>query len=242
MRSIVPLMIVLLACFAGCKKDEKTTGQVSFTISNKVDSLNLQLGQMAYTTSEGNTYQVDLLKYYITNFTFLRADGSTYNAKNYDLIDAENPASWNIQLSGIPNGTYTGLRFYLGVDSTKNFVLDQTGDLDPANNMFWTWSTGYIFFKHEGFFINSNGLQQTLRLHYGGPVALSTIEVPVAFIVDADQKHIDMTFNLNALYNSPTPIDLDVDYDHQSALANERTWLATMNQNFTTAFTITGVH
>jgi hypothetical protein len=38
----------------------------------------------------------------------------------------------------------------VGVDSARNVSGAQTGALDPANGMFWTWNTGYIMAKLEG--------------------------------------------------------------------------------------------
>jgi hypothetical protein len=36
----------------------------------------------------------------------------------------------------------TAIKFLLGVDSLKNVSGIQTGALDPAKGMFWTWNTG----------------------------------------------------------------------------------------------------
>lgn len=230
----------------GCKKDDHAdhsdnSGHVEFTVTNKVDSTVLQIGQRIYTTSEGNNYQIDLLKYYISNFTFIKADGSEYNAGNYDLINSGDAASYDIGLEGIPNGTYTGLRFYLGIDSARNNDLANIGDLDPATGMFWPWNTGYIFFMAEGNFITSSGNVSALRHHYGGNPALVEIELPIDLNVNSNHRHVDLTFDLNVLYNSPTPIDLDVDYDRQS-FSSDRTWLENMKGNFPSAFYISGVH
>jgi hypothetical protein len=44
----------------------------------------------------------------------------------------------------------TGIRFLLGVDSARNVSGIQTGALDPARGMFWTWNSGYVMAKIEG--------------------------------------------------------------------------------------------
>ena len=50
----------------------------------------------------------------------------------------------------MPAGNYNSLSFLLGVDSMHNVSGAQTGALDPANDMFWTWNSGYVMAKMEG--------------------------------------------------------------------------------------------
>jgi len=45
---------------------------------------------------------------------------------------------------------YDSIRFMVGVDSLTSVSGAMGGDLDPTKGMFWTWNTGYIFFKAEG--------------------------------------------------------------------------------------------
>ncbi len=55
----------------------------------------------------------------------------------------------------IPEGEYKTLTFTLGVDSLRNTkdISQRTGVLDPTGagaDMYWSWNSGYIFFKMEG--------------------------------------------------------------------------------------------
>ncbi len=56
----------------------------------------------------------------------------------------------------VPAGEYNQLTFIVGVDSLRNTmnISRRTGVLDPAssmdNGMYWSWNSGYIFFKIEG--------------------------------------------------------------------------------------------
>ncbi|RQP10968.1 MAG: hypothetical protein EAS52_22215 [Parapedobacter sp.] len=53
-------------------------------------------------------------------------------------------------LDSVPPSTYIGWEFLLGVDSLRNLQGDQSGALDPAHNMYWSWKTGYIFMRFKG--------------------------------------------------------------------------------------------
>ncbi len=237
----------LLSCMLpGCENDTvyplSTTSTLKINVSNTVNGTSLQLGQMAYTNVSGNNYQVDLLRYYLSNFSLVKSDSNYYNLRNYDLIDAENAESCKITGDNVPNGKYTYLCFYVGVDSTHNNSIDQTGDLDPLYGMFWPWNTGYIFFKHEGYYVDSLGSTNNLLFHYGTAPALVTVAIPVNIELSGSTCSIDLQFDLNSVYNTPTPIDFNVDNYHQSASGSERDWIETMKQNLSTAFTITAVH
>ncbi|MFM2134906.1 MAG: hypothetical protein RL021_306, partial [Bacteroidota bacterium] len=195
------VLSVVTGIFSACNKDQDdnpvpTNGVVRFQFSNVVGSAPVQLGQLIYTNAAGNLWQADLLKYYISNATLVRADSSGFNTQNYDLIDEELPESKSFQSNSIPNGTYTSLRFLVGVDSARNNDLDQAGDLDPSYGMFWPWNTGYIFYKHEGYFQDSAGALQPLLFHYGTDLSLVTVELPVNLTVKGDRKTIAIAFDL----------------------------------------------
>ena len=103
-----------------------------------------------------------MLKYYVSNFTLVKADGSETNFKNYQLLDASEPSSLTFALDSVLNGEYTSVKFLIGVDSSRNHTGVQDGALDPVHGMIWSWNTGYIFFKHEGNFKDSTGTTRPL--------------------------------------------------------------------------------
>lgn len=232
---------------AACTKNQDenpvpSNGVINFRFSNVVGTDPLQLGQLVYANAAGNLWQADLLKYYVSNVTLVRSDSSTHDLGNYDLIDEEVPESKSFQSTAVPNGTYTALRFLVGIDSARNNDLDQSGDLDPSYGMFWPWNTGYIFFKHEGYYQDSSGAIQPLLFHYGTDLSLVTVELPVNLTVRGNQKSIDIAFDLQSLYNSPNIIDFNVDNYHQSTFGSERSWIEAMKQNLSAAFRITAVN
>lgn len=241
------ILALISGVLTACNKEQDDTpvptkGVVNFRISNVVGAAPVQLGQLAYTNAAGNPWQVDMLKYYISNVTLVKSDSAAYNIGNYDLIDEEEPESKQFQSNTVPNGTYTSIRFLLGVDSARNNDLDQAGDLDPSYGMFWPWNTGYIFYKHEGYFQDSAGALQTLLFHYGTDQSLVSVELPINLVVKGDQKTVDIAFDLQSVYDTPNVIDFNIDNYHQSTFGNERSWIEAMKQNLSVAFRITAVN
>lgn len=245
-------LITLLVCMvflASCKKDEEdihihpepiaTTGTASFHVENKVGNEVLRTGLMSYQNASGDSFQVDLLKYYIGQFEWLRADGTSFQSDNYQLINASDLPSLNFQLANIPNGTYTGVRFNLGVDSLRNHTFTNFGALDASSGMIWSWNTGYIFFKHEGRFIDSLNATRSLLFHYGTDRGFTQIQLPLDnLVINADTRNLKLTFDLAALYREPNPIDFNIWNNNQSLTTQEYPWLDAMKDNFSSSFSI----
>jgi hypothetical protein len=135
-----------------------------------IGSVNLdETGATWYTNASGETFSVTKLKYYLSNFELLRNGQVKYKLEDgYFLVDESNQASTVLELPQVPPGDYDQVRFLIGVDSARNVSGAQTGALDPANGMFWTWSTGYIFYKLEGKSPASANVDSTFNYHIAG--------------------------------------------------------------------------
>jgi hypothetical protein len=115
-----------------------------------------------------DTIQINIFKYYLTNIALQRTDSSWLSLdESYFLVDHALPQSMKIKLQA-PAGTYTSLRFLIGVDSARNVSGVQDGALDPVLGMFWTWVSGYIQAKLEGKVINRPKPDIAFIHHVGG--------------------------------------------------------------------------
>jgi hypothetical protein len=112
-----------------------------------------------YTTPNGEPYTISKLKYYTSDLHFKEKKTGTF------LIDAFGCDSADIF---IPPGIYKSFSFLLGVDSLHNSSGAQDGALDPLNDMFWTWNSGYVMFKLEGKSGVSTADLQRIEHHIGG--------------------------------------------------------------------------
>jgi len=155
-KYIAFLFISFISLFTfSCKEDPDTEanlpGVIKLEFDHLVDNTELTLNNEAYSNAHGDQFTVSDFKYYLSNITLEKADGTEYvQPESYYLIDESVPASKLITLSDIPAGEYTNLSFTIGVDSARNVSGAQTGALDPANNMFWSRDKGYIFVLLEG--------------------------------------------------------------------------------------------
>src|SRR5690606_29336545 len=141
-----------------CNKDEITNptptdpnpvsyGQFRLELDHQFNGAALQFNT-TYTTGPGDTIDITLLKYYVSNIQLQKADGSWWSeTESYHLVNAATLASTILQIDSVPAAEYKAIRYMIGVDSLRNYSGAQTGALSPSNSMFWSWNSGYIFLK-----------------------------------------------------------------------------------------------
>jgi hypothetical protein len=150
------LRIYLLAAtcwlMMGCQKEMTNpvvNGVVQLKFQNVVGNQPLQFNT-AYTNSFGESFSISKYKYYISNIALVDEVGNQFSIPDtYFLVDQNDAASSTVTLNAAA-ADYKAIRFLIGVDSMRNVSGAQTGALDPALDMFWTWNTGYIMGKLEG--------------------------------------------------------------------------------------------
>lgn len=215
------------AIFAsGCKKDEPTTPTTPVTpaapnirvsFSNWVDVTPLTLGPpYQYRNVNNDSFYISTFKYYISNISFTDANNNTWSeTESYHLINAADPASLEFTINGIPAGDYVSMRFMIGVDSARNCSGAQTGALDPANDMFWTWNTGYIMAKLEGKSPASTASAHNISFHIAGYSGANATQRWVTLPFGSTNAHVTagasplvkLSTNVQEWFNPPSTIN-----------------------------------
>lgn len=140
------------------------------------------------------------LKFYLSNFNTINTD----NISNYHLLDISNVASFSFK---IPNLNSDELVFNLGVDSLTNMKGVQGGDLDPTNGMYWTWQSGYINFKLEGFYSKQFTGEEEFIFHLGGYSGKKNAIQEVQLEIKPNQPEINIQMNLADLFDQINVIE-----------------------------------
>ena len=168
MKSRLCFMMLLGCLLLGCQKSiETSTGNVTVKFVNNLQDAPLTLNTKTYTNPSGESYTISKLRYYVTNVQLNSGSTSSAEGNSYHLVDAALPSSETISYQPDVN-TYSGIEFLLGVDSLRNVSGAQTGALDPLNDMFWTWNSGYVMFKMEGNSAASPVVGNKFEYHIGG--------------------------------------------------------------------------
>lgn len=175
-----PLLRIFLLLFL-CPLSGR--GQVSVPVSFGFyfDGNPLELGK-TYTTSLNGGISVTTFRLYVSRFSLWYKGKEVYtDANSYYLLDASAPQSLARALN-IPEGlTFDAVHFIFGIDEATNNKGVGEGDLDPANDMYWAWQSGYINLKMEGKY---GSKQEPFQYHLGGflkpNVSCRPVEVVVA--------------------------------------------------------------
>lgn len=177
MKTSIKILSILAIAFGltivSCKKDPNDPptqeyGTVTISIENMVGDSALVFNTKNYVNQNGDTFNVSIFKYYISNIKLIGNSETYIEPESYHLVDHSVSSSMEFTLNNVPVGDYTSMTFLIGIDSTRNVSGAQTGALDPGNGMFWSWSTGYIMAKLEGTSPQSPELGNAITYHIGG--------------------------------------------------------------------------
>jgi len=159
-----------------------------------------------FTTPNGEPYTISKLKYYVSNVELGKSFQHTHlvNAFGADSIEMK-----------VPPGNYRQLSFLLGVDSLLNCSGAQDGALDPLNDMFWTWNSGYVMFKLEGISDSSHADLNRIEQHIGGYKGENKTMRRISF--DLNEK---LTIGPKETHTIVIEVDLDKFWDKGSIAKN----------------------
>ncbi|HEY6159994.1 MAG TPA: MbnP family protein [Bacteroidia bacterium] len=213
-------------------------------LEHYVGEIPLKMDTLAYTNPLGQYYSVTKFKYYISNIQLEDGNGKFYSYPGSHLVDEEDAKSQEIWLGHVRNGKFVSMLFTIGVDSIHNCSGAQSGDLDPLKGMFWTWNSGYIFFKLEGKSPASHSPGSIFEFHVGGyrkPYNnLKGVELKFADeleIVPGQMKIVRVKADIAQVFRFPNDIDLSV---HSSI--TEPSQAGIIANNYTDMFSIITTH
>lgn len=172
------LCICCLLIMSFLYEHPESKGRLKITFINTANGAPVVLHDSTYINAFGEEYTISKLKYYISNISLTSA--KTIKEKNsYHLIDLAKSTSFQLELK---EGIYKNISFLLGVDSIRNCSGAQTGALDPMNDMFWTWNSGYVMFKMEGKSPSSTSDLARIEHHVGGYKGANNVATPVKLL------------------------------------------------------------
>lgn len=252
-KSLLSLTIAAAIALTGCEKKpvettppdtSKTHNEVHFNFDNHFGSEELTLGSGTYTTAQNEQVTINTFNYWITNIELINSDGTTFKeAESYRLLRGDKSATHHFHIADVPKGSYTGIKFIVGVDLDRNTSGAQTGDLDPAvcGDMYWSWATGYIQAKLEGTSPQSTSPNKSFSYHIAGiqpgfeTPRTVTINFPQTMVVGDKAGSIKITTDAAKFFGPATPLTIASTPSslHGGELASK------IANNFTAMFTVT---
>lgn len=169
-----------------CKEDEETSlsqGNVSIEFEHVFGSTEAEFSVNKELTHPmlGETMTFTMFRYYVSNVRLKAKDGSWYlMPESYFIVDADPATGSNkITIPNVPGNEYTDVEMMFGVDSLRSGSGAQTGALDPAKGMFWSWNSGYIMVKAEG--KAPTAADGTFTFHLGGYKGVDKVQTTKSY-------------------------------------------------------------
>lgn len=229
------LSLLLIPGFHAAAQPTADSATVRIRIMHRAQGRALIPGDTLYVNPFGEPYQIQKLKYYLTGFR-LNNQPVALPGDRYLLVDLHQP---EIGFQAVmPAGHYRQLTFSLGVDSADNCSGAQSGALDPMNNMFWTWNSGYVFFKLEGYSDRSPSDLNRIEHHIGGYRAGQSVRrkitLPIPVNEGSQALKLMLTLDLDRYWKSKQEIRIA---NHPLCMSPGAEALF-LSENFTDMFTL----
>jgi hypothetical protein len=247
MKKLFIFGIAVLSLTA-CKKEESSThdgnGTVEIEFDHQIGENSLVMGTEGYTFGENMNVKINTVKYYISNVVLTEEDGTELVIEDsYHLVDASKEESLLFRLEDVPSGTYDKISFMVGVDAPRNTEGAQEGALDPANGMFWSWNSGYIFLKLEGSYGETD---EDFSYHIGGFEGEHASQQQVNIMLhgsslgvhDDELSTVHTIVNLEEFFKNPTEWNI-VD---QPVMTMPGMHAKTISDNYADMFTVHHLH
>ncbi|MFH0895320.1 MAG: MbnP family protein [Bacteroidota bacterium] len=264
MRYYLSLIIVSsLLLMNACKKEpidpvapEAGSGKIKVTFSHYVNGVPLVKDSMMYTNAASNLYEVNEVKWFLSDLTFYNHDGTKVlvddvTDKHYVDLDIASTQTWDIS-DPIPEGTYDSVTFIFGFTPQKN--ISYMFPNPPEMNMAWPdiLGGGYHYMQLNGKWKDLTNAEQNFRFHMGiGRVITVTdttynhnhfkATLPASsFTITKDQNiEINIRMNIESWFGTPTPYDFN--YWGPDIMENQPA-MATIKANGWDVFSIGYIH
>jgi hypothetical protein len=194
-----------LAIFSGCKDDDaEENGMLHLHLHTMVGSAAANY-TATFQNAAGRKFNIGDFRYYISNIVLIKQDGSEYPFTGKVLL--VDPATHEYELGSIPAGSYKGFKFLVGLDSLTNHSDPTTySSGNPlaiqTPGIHWSWNSGYIFMKVEGFVDTTAAASGTPDYEYFYHIGMDMLKRTIDFsnksftVEGGKENEIVMEFDL----------------------------------------------
>lgn len=266
-KSVLALMVLptfglLLFLGTGCKPEGCTNpSAVNYDVDAEEDDgscvypssvelhFNPKVGSdaLVYNTDfmvNGRKTQFTKVQFYASTFKFTNGSSEEKVEDSYVLV---HPEQHSYTLGGsLAAGNYTGLSFFLGVDTAVNTSVEPaswpTGHALAVTSpyySYWTWNSGYIFVKLEGRVDTTAAANGTANypfvFHIGTNNLIRTVNIPGNLTAtDGSSLDVEIDVDFAAMLQS-----LDLRVENETHTTNDKsTAITIMNDAANSAFSI----
>jgi len=185
---------------------------LSLNFTHTVDGDPLEIDQMIYTNAAGQNYNVQTLRYLMSDIILHTANGNSILLDEVHFITISDSSTFNLEIQDLNSAHYSSISFTMGLDSIKNIT-----DLYLNESFFpsFAWPEfmggGYHYMQLEGDFTTA---LQGYATHTGGTDGIDfsfNKNFPVAINIENANTTVIINMEINNWYNNPNTIALTSD-------------------------------
>ena len=231
---LIPVLSLILS--GSCHRVPELKAGIQINISHEVDAQPLRMDSIAYQNEAGNPYSVTRLEYYLSDFTFIRPDGSSERVELTHYCNPRKAESLHFDLE-VTEGNYSALEFVLGIPAERNvsYTLPATSE---NINMSWpeNMGGGYHFMKLEGHFIDNQQKEKGFAMHLGMNQWLVHIRLDHNMDFKGNQNPVGLSMNINEWFRNPHTYDFNIQGNYTMGIDS---LMGKLSENGADVFTIT---
>jgi hypothetical protein len=240
MRNVsILIMIIAVIGIGGCKKSSSgTTGTVILKFNPMFGSSSMVLNNQ-YMTPDNKYFTFQHFKFFMSHIKLVRSDNSAVEVSPMVYVSLDDSSTLSIPIT-CPVGSYTGISFYLGLDSEQNEMAPNL--TDPSSpifaNHYMNWATGlnYTFVFIDGLAGSTSNPSNPMEYHVGtNPYYTYVAPIAKKFSVSGgSQASLVLTANVqNVFYGTTGAINVLTDPVTQTT---ETPYAGTLAHTFITDF------
>ncbi|MBT3571622.1 MAG: hypothetical protein HN498_04585 [Flavobacteriales bacterium] len=209
MNKILLTLTVIAIIFTSCEKDKPIATDITINFTHTVNGSDLITNSMIYTNAADEKYDVQTLKYLISNITLHDDLGYTV-LKDIHFIEISDESTFSFTYDNVPNNNYHAISYTMGLDTVKNISNAYVNE-NWFGKMEWPdmIGGGYHYMKLEGDFNDSLSGYGT---HTGGTMGgdysfNNTNDISLTVNDDLGDISIDINMEINNWYQGPNEIE-----------------------------------
>ena len=226
--------MILLSC------DNDTPGPntvpVNLQFNHLVDNSSVQLDQLIYKNALDQDFSIKTIKYFISDITFHKSDGSKIAFEDILYVDVRTPETVMQTLAtNLPVGDYSGISFVHGLKPANNVTGSLGLELDKLMEWPVMMGGGYHYMKLEGEY-KAGSTESFFNFHSG---ALDGVDYSISVELTNQPftvtKELDLAFNMEIQNWFTNPVDWDFTYFGSGIMGNQEAQ-QTVQQNGSDVF------